>query len=75
MIAVEKETALKDLEAALPALRRAQEAVDSMEKKDIDEMKANKNPLDIIKYIMDSVIIFFNVKLVPISTTDKVINK
>lgn len=31
MIAVEKETALKDLEAALPALKRAEDAVASIE--------------------------------------------
>lgn len=59
MIAVEKETALKDLEAALPALKRAEEAVASIEQKDIVEMKANRAPLDIIKYIMDSVLVFF----------------
>jgi len=59
MIAIEKESAEKDLQAALPALKRAQDAVDSIDQRDIVEMKANKNPLDIIKYIMDSVLVFF----------------
>jgi dynein heavy chain len=59
MIDAEKQAAEKDLEAAMPALVRAQEAVEGIEAKDIVEMKANKAPLDIIKYIMDSVCVFF----------------
>lgn len=65
-ISKEREEAERELEAALPALRRAQEAVDSIESKDIVELKANKKPLDIIKYIMDSVLVFFKARLVPI---------
>ena len=38
-------------------------------------MKANKSPLDIIKYIMDSVLVFFMGKLVPISIEDRVFNR
>lgn len=38
-------------------------------------MKANRNPLDIIKYIMDSVVVFFGAKLAPISIEDKIFNK
>ncbi len=59
MIAVEKEAAEKDLQAAIPALRRAQESVDSIDSKDITELKANRNPLEIIKYIFDAVLVFF----------------
>lgn len=43
----------------MPALIRAQKAVDSLNKNDVNEMKANKKPLDIIKYIMDVICIFF----------------
>ena len=43
----------------MPALRRAQKAVDSLDPKDIVEMKANRNPLDIIRYILDAVAIYF----------------
>lgn len=43
----------------MPALNRAQKAVDSLNKNDVNEMKANKKPIDIIKYIMDVICIFF----------------
>lgn len=39
------------------------------------ELKTNKNPGDIIKYILDSVVIFFQRKLAPISIDEKVMNK
>lgn len=74
MIAKDKVSAEKDLAAALPALRNAQEAVDNLNPSDIVEMKTNKNPKDIIKYIMDSVVIFFQGKLVPISIEEKIFN-
>jgi len=38
-------------------------------------MKANRNPLDIIKYIMDAVVIFFGGKVVPISIEEKTFKK
>ena len=38
-------------------------------------MKANRSPLDIIKYIMDSVVVFFSAKLAPISVEDKIFHK
>ena len=50
----------------MPALERAQKAVSELKASDIVEMKANRNPLDIIRYIMDSVVIFFQGKLIPI---------
>jgi len=75
MIAVEKDAAMKDLEAALPALKRAQEAVDSIDPKDIVELKANRAPLDIIKFIFDSVLVFFQAKLVPITIQQYVFNR
>ena len=75
MIAVEKDAAMKDLEAALPAQKRAVEAVENMDPKDIVELKANRAPLDIIKYIFDSVLVFFGSKLVPISIEPRVFNR
>jgi len=66
---------LKDLEAAMPALRRAQAAVDSLDNKDIVEMKTNRNPLDIIKYILDACAIYFQVKIDPIKIVEKQFNK
>lgn len=38
-------------------------------------MKTNRNPGDIIKYILDSVVIFFQGKLSPISIEEKIFNK
>lgn len=38
-------------------------------------MKANRNPLDIIRYIMDSVVVFFGGRLAPITIEDRVFNK
>lgn len=75
MIAKEKELAEKDLQAALPALQAAQDAVNSLESKDIVEMKTNRNPLDIIKYILDSVSVFFQGKLANVVIEEKIFNK
>jgi dynein heavy chain, axonemal len=38
-------------------------------------MKTNKTPLDIIKYIMDAVVVLFGAKLVPITIVDRVFNR
>jgi len=75
MIAREREAAEKDLQAAMPALERAQRAVSELKAADIVEMKTNRNPLDIIRYIMDAVVIFFMGKLVPVQIEEKVFNK
>lgn len=67
MIAIDKESAQKELAAAIPALERAQKAVDALEKKDIDEMKAMKSGLmDIMKIIIDTIVIYFGGRLIPI---------
>lgn len=71
MIAAERESAEKELQAAMPALRRAEEAVSSLQGKDIVEMKTNKNPTDILKYIFDLVCVYFQSKLVPVSIEEK----
>lgn len=51
---------------AMPALQRAQVAVTSLNSKDIVELKSNRNPAVIIKYILDTVVVFFGQKLLPI---------
>ena len=38
-------------------------------------MKTNRNPLDIIRYILDSVTLFFGGKMLPITIEDKVFDK
>jgi hypothetical protein len=43
----------------MPALQRAQVMVSTLNSKDIVELKANKNPANIIKFILDTVTIFF----------------
>ena len=42
----------------MPALLAADSAVASLSPKDIVDLKANKNPMPLIKYIMDTVAIF-----------------
>ena len=51
----EKEEADKDLQQALPYLRRAEAAVDSIKPKDISELKKVVNAVDTTKIIMDAV--------------------
>jgi len=63
---MEKEAADKDLQAAMPALQRAVQCVQELDPKDIAEMKVNRNPAEIIRYIIDCVLVFFGNKLVPI---------
>lgn len=58
-IETEAAQAEKELEAAMPALIRAQKAVDDLTQADVVELKSNKAPADVIKYIIDSVVIFF----------------
>lgn len=59
----------------MPALLAAEKAVSGLRPSDIVELKTNRNPGDIIKYILDSVCIFFQGKLAPISIEEKIINK
>ena len=42
MTATERESAEKDIQAALPTLRRAEDAVSSLDNKDIVEIKTTK---------------------------------
>lgn len=50
----------------MPALTRAKHAVNSLNAKDIVELKANRQPAVIIKFILDTVCIFFQAKLMPV---------
>jgi hypothetical protein len=45
---------------------RAQAAVDSLGTASVNEMKANKKPLEILKLVLDAIAIYFNFKLTPI---------
>ena len=71
MIATERESAEKDLQAALPALKRAEEAVASLDNKDIIEIKTTKTPHEVIKYIFDLVCIYFQVRLSPVICSEE----
>jgi len=74
-IATQKEDAQKDLAAALPALEAAKDAVNSIQQPQITELKAMKNPLEIMKYVMDCVCIMIGRPLAPIKIEDVVFNK
>jgi hypothetical protein len=63
------------LQAAIPALLAAEDAVNSLKPSDIVEMKANKKPHIVIKYIMDFVCVFFGAKLKPISIVENTFKK
>ena len=74
-IAKQKEEAQIDLDAALPALRAAEEAVSAIQQPQIVELKAMKTPLEIMKYVMDCVCILTSSTLAPIIPEEKAFNK
>lgn len=47
----------KDLSAALPILKKAIKAADSISKKDVIDLKSNKKPGDIIRIVIDGLLI------------------
>lgn len=55
----EQQEADRDLQAAIPYLNRALEAVDNITANDINEIKTTKKPSDMIKLIFDGVLILF----------------
>jgi dynein heavy chain len=74
MTATQRESAEKDIQAALPALHRAEDAVSSLDNKDIVEIKRTKTPHEVIKYIFDLVCIYFQAKLslvIPVKKVEK----
>ena len=66
IIMKEREEANKDLQQALPYLRKAESAVDSIKPKDITELKGVRNAVDTAKVILDTVNILLQLPLVPI---------
>jgi dynein heavy chain len=56
----QKDEANKDLQEAMPFLESALKAVDSITQKDISVVKTNKNPVDIIRLIIDGVLILLH---------------
>ncbi|PFH32513.1 putative dynein gamma chain, flagellar outer arm [Besnoitia besnoiti] len=74
-IEVEQEQANQDLQAALPYLQEAENAVKSITAKDIVELKTMKTPSDIIRLVFDGVMILLQNKLVEVRPEPKVINK
>lgn len=71
----EQEEANNDLQAALPYLREAEDAVKSITAKDIVELKTMKTPSDIIRLVFDGVLILLQNRLVDVKSESKVINK
>jgi dynein heavy chain len=62
----QKEQADKDLQKALPFLRKAESAVDMIKPKDIGELKTSNRPVDTTKLIMDTIHILFQRHLDPV---------
>jgi dynein heavy chain, axonemal len=58
-ISQEKEDAERDLAAAIPALRRAENAVKSILPKDINELKGMRNAVDTTRLILDTINLLF----------------
>lgn len=56
--------AQKDLDEALPALEKAVKALDSLNKNDITEMKAYKQPPKLVVLVMEAVLVLRNEKKV-----------
>lgn len=71
----EQEEANNDLQAALPYLREAEDAVKSITAKDIVELKTMKTPSDIIRLVFDGVLILLQNRLADVKAESKVINK
>ncbi|KAI9224248.1 dynein heavy chain and region D6 of dynein motor-domain-containing protein [Blastocladiella britannica] len=54
--------AQKDLDEALPALEAAYKALDSLDKKDVAEMKAFAKPPELVVLVLEAVCVLFKVK-------------
>jgi len=48
-----------DLDEAMPAFKNALKALDALEKKDIQEIKAFASPPDAVKMVMEAILILF----------------
>lgn len=69
-IAKERAIANKELEGAMPFVNQATEAAKSINKNDIGLITKLNKPPDLIKRIMDCVLILFQRKLNPVSLTE-----
>lgn len=65
-IMTEKEQADRDLQAAIPYLKKAEAAVNSIRPADINELKGMRNAVDTTRLIMDTVQILFQRSLDPV---------
>lgn len=65
-IGADRDSCNRDLEAAQPALKAAESALDAIRPDDIKSLKALKNPPNIIKRIFDGVIILMRMKIDPV---------
>ena len=54
--------ARQDLEAALPALEEAQNALESLNKNDINEIKVFINPPTLVRFVMEAVCLLLGEK-------------
>ncbi|ETO28516.1 dynein, axonemal, heavy polypeptide 5, partial [Reticulomyxa filosa] len=75
MIAQEKEAANQELQAALPFMEEAKKAAQSLNKKDINFVANLPKPHDLIKRIMDCVLILTHQPVVRTEMTQIVVNK
>ena len=74
-IRFDQQEADRDLQAALPFLHSALEAVDKITPADINEIKTTKKPSDLIKLIFDGVLVLFGSPLNPYSIKQYSIRK
>jgi dynein heavy chain len=59
IVMADKAAAEQDLANALPFLRQAEAAVDSIQAKDVNEMANMQRPSDITRIVMDAIQILF----------------
>eukprot|EP00927_Polykrikos_kofoidii_P046386 TRINITY_DN40623_c0_g2_i1.p1 TRINITY_DN40623_c0_g2~~TRINITY_DN40623_c0_g2_i1.p1 ORF type:complete len:3637 (-),score=783.39 TRINITY_DN40623_c0_g2_i1:390-10571(-) len=71
----EKSEAEVELSRAMPFLHEASAACESINKKDIVEIKANQKPVDIIKLVFDGLLILQNKPVNPVTFRPVLINK
>jgi dynein heavy chain len=74
-ISAEKAEAQVELDRAIPFLREAEAACNSITKKDITEIKANNNPVDIIRLTFDGLMILQCKPVGPVVVAEKFIAK
>ena len=74
-IRTDQQEADRDLQAALPYLHSALEAVDKITASDINEIKTTKKPSDLIKLIFDGVLVLFSLPMVQITSKQYTVKK